>query len=98
MKIYRSTSQIINALGGNRAVAAIFGTTHKAVSNWRVKKFPANTYVVLQSTLLGMDIYAPNWLWAMKTAKRKRRRRIRSNGRMDPTNRKPISSALRRSV
>lgn len=97
MKTLRSTSLVINALGGNRAVAAHLSTTPKAVSNWRGKKFPANTYVIIQSLLLSLDIYAPTWLWAMKLgkSKRKTRTRTRSHDRVDKAGNRPVHSAVR---
>ena len=91
MKTLTSTRLVIDALGGNRPVAELLGTTHKAVSNWRRSKFPANTYVVLQLHLLGMDIHAPTWLWAMKTGKRKQKGKSNAKSkRVDKAGGRPV--------
>jgi hypothetical protein len=90
MKTLTSTRLVIDALGGNRGVAALLGTTNKAVSNWRRSQFPANTYVALQLELVGKGIFAPNWLWAMKKVKRKRKRKGLDNERVDRTGRRQI--------
>lgn len=68
MKKLTTTVDIIEALGGNKAVAAILGADPKAVSNWRYFGiFPANTYVALKRALKKAGYSAPDELWAMKT-------------------------------
>jgi hypothetical protein len=66
MKLLNSTRKVIIALGGNRLVADLVGSTPKAVSNWRRTRFPANTYVILMFWLNRNGYRAPNSLWAIK--------------------------------
>jgi hypothetical protein len=67
MNELRTTSEIINALGGNKAVAALLPDTQAdAVSNWRNSRFPANTYVALKSALKHRGFCASDRLWNMK--------------------------------
>jgi hypothetical protein len=62
-----TTSEVIEALGGNRPVADLTGSTHKAVSNWRgFPKFPANTYLAMTAALATIGKTAPASLWGMK--------------------------------
>ena len=71
-----TATDIIDALGGNAAVARLTSSTAKAVSNWRgFGKFPSNTFLVLKSELMRLGISAPDHLWSMREptpAKRKR--------------------------
>lgn len=63
----RTTDDVIDALGGNRAVGEITASNAKAVSNWRASNsFPSNTYVALQAALKGIGKSAPDALWSMK--------------------------------
>jgi hypothetical protein len=75
-RAFTSTSQIIEALGGNAATAALTGRRPSAVSNWRRSDhFPANTYVTLRDALAALGFEAPDWLWDMgRRAHRKPRR------------------------
>lgn len=69
----QTASQIIDALGGNAAVAKLTSTTAKAVSNWRAyDRFPANTYLLLKSELVKLGHSAPDRLWSMRERKRER--------------------------
>jgi len=62
-----TTSDVIEALGGNPAVAEITGSTTKAVWNWRgFKAFPSNTYIMLTEALRAKGLSAPDSLWGMK--------------------------------
>ena len=76
MTIFETTTEIIDALGGNSAVAQLTSSSAKAVSNWRgFGKFPSNTFLVLKSELMRLGISAPDHLWSMREptpAKRKR--------------------------
>lgn len=64
-----TTSDVMDALGGNLAVAELTGSNNKAVWNWRVAEtFPANTYVALTEALLAKGKTAPASLWGMKSA------------------------------
>jgi hypothetical protein len=61
------TSEIIDMLGGNRAVAALTSSSHKAVSNWRAAGvFPSNTFLVLKAELTRRGMSAPDHLWSMR--------------------------------
>jgi hypothetical protein len=75
-RAFTSTSQIIQALGGSAATAALTGRRPSAVSNWRRNDhFPANTYVTLRDALAALELEAPDWLWDMgPRAHRKPRR------------------------
>lgn len=66
---YHTTSDVIEALGGNMAVARVLNASPQAVSNWRrFDTFPSNTYVALSAALRAIDKSAPPSLWAMKGA------------------------------
>ena len=63
----KTTSEVMDALGGNSAVAEITGSTVKAVWNWRgFETFPSNTYVAMTEALLQKGMSAPATLWGMK--------------------------------
>jgi len=68
-----TTSRVIDRLGGNKDVAALTGSTDKAVSNWRRSKFPAASYVTLKGTLMDMGLHAPDTLWTMRTKPRRKK-------------------------
>ena len=62
---------VLDALGGNVAVAKLTGSNPKAVWNWRsAKSFPANTYVAITSALAGVGKSAPPELWDMRAPQR----------------------------
>ena len=61
-----STSQVIDALGGNQAVVTLTGYSPQRVSNWRgFQTFPSNTYVILTDALAKVGKSAPASLWGM---------------------------------
>ena len=68
-----TTSKVIDKLGGNKEVAALTGSTDKAVSNWRKSKFPAASYVTLKGMLMDMGLHAPDALWTMRTRPRRKK-------------------------
>ena len=69
MEMLKTTSEVVEALGGYLAVAEITGSKPKAVSNWpRFDTFPARTYVALTSALLAKGQTAPAKLWGMQAA------------------------------
>jgi hypothetical protein len=69
---------IISALGGNQKVATMTHTDPKAISNWRsLGKFPAATYVALQTRLKQMGLSAPDKLWGMRGARHVKKRKAR---------------------
>lgn len=69
----KTTIDVIDTLGGNKAVAVLLGTTAKAVANWRYSgEFPAHTYLALQDALQRRGHTANRALWAMTVAARGR--------------------------
>jgi len=67
MEELSTTSEVLDALGGNGAVAEITGSTTKAVWNWRgFNTFPSNTYVAMTDALRAIGKTAPASLWGMK--------------------------------
>jgi hypothetical protein len=64
-KMLHSTVDVIEALGGTKAVAELTGRTYPAAFNWRYSKFPANTYLAIQSALKERGLEAPPELWGM---------------------------------
>ena len=66
-----STSDVIDKLGGTRAVANLFGCGVNAVSNWRVSnRFPADTYEALTAELTRHGHAASASLWGFRKSKR----------------------------
>ena len=62
-----TTSDVMDALGGNPGVAKLTGSKPKAVWNWRsFDKFPSNTYAVMIEALQERGKTAPASLWGMK--------------------------------
>lgn len=56
----------MDALGGNKAVAALTGRKYNAAYNWRMfGAFPADTYLVMQTALHARGFMAPASLWGM---------------------------------
>lgn len=67
MDVLKTTSEVMDALGGNIPVAELTGSRPKAVSNWRASgTFPSNTYVAITEALLAKGKTAPVALWGMK--------------------------------
>lgn len=66
MEQIHTTTEVIEALGGTSAVAALTGRTYAAAFNWRsAVKFPANTYIALSRALEDKNLKAPTSLWGM---------------------------------
>ena len=86
-RAFTSTNQVIEALGGNAAVAALTGRWPGAVSNWRsLDHFPANTYVIMRDALEALGHEAPpDWLWDMAPRAHRKPRRAKAVAR------KPVS-------
>lgn len=64
----QTTAEVIQALGGYRAIAKITGRKDGAASNWgRFETFPANTYVAIRTALAERGLSAPDRLWGMKS-------------------------------
>lgn len=61
-----TTSSVMDALGGNRAVSELTGRSATAVSNWRASEnFPSNTYLCMTDALRASGFVAPASLWRM---------------------------------
>ena len=71
----KTTTEIIDALGGNLKVAALTSSKPKAVSRWRGTTFPANTYLIIKAELLRLGVSAPDHLWSMREPPAVRRKR-----------------------
>jgi hypothetical protein len=68
MEELTKTAEVMDALGGNLAVAELTGSKPKAVWNWRgFKTFPTNTYIVMINALRQKGKTAPASLWGMKS-------------------------------
>jgi hypothetical protein len=66
-----SAAEVIQELGGEQNLAAMFDVHHKAVANWKYFGiFPASTYVTLKNMLKKRGKTAPDELWAMRGPKR----------------------------
>lgn len=63
-----TTRDVVIALGGTKAVAALTARKYSAAANWVCDsgQFPANTYVVLNAALASVGKSAPPSLWGMK--------------------------------
>jgi hypothetical protein len=62
----KSSIEVIDKLGGTAAVAELTGRKYNAVWMWRAfGKFPANTYLAIQSALKERGLEAPPELWGM---------------------------------
>lgn len=62
----KTTSDVMDILGGNTIVAEITGRSAQAVSNWRkFSTFPSNTFVILKAALAVKGYIAPDSLWGM---------------------------------
>lgn len=61
-----TAAEVMDALGGNAAVADLTGSRATAVSNWRsFGKFPAKFYVLMTDELRRRGLRAPALLWGM---------------------------------
>ena len=76
MKILKTTSEVMDALGGNQAVSQLTGRTAQAVSNWRrFDSFPSNTFVAMTAALAMSGQFAPASLWGMRAAEMQAKRK-----------------------
>jgi hypothetical protein len=78
-RTFASTSEVIEALGGVAAVAALTGRWPSAVSNWHgIPHFPSNTYVIMRDALLALGHDPPpDWLWDMTPRAHRKPRRAK---------------------
>jgi hypothetical protein len=86
-RTFASTTEVIEALGGTAAVAAMTGRLPGAASNWlNIDHFPSNTYVIMRDALLALGHEAPpDWLWDMAPRAHRKPRRAKAVAR------KPVS-------
>ena len=65
-----SASDLIDRLGGNSVVAAMFDPplTPNAVGNWRERGLPPETFYALTTILNQRGLYAPPTLWKQREA------------------------------
>ena len=67
MAICTNVSEVIEKLGGNKAVAALTRRTIAAVSNWKAAGyFSAATYLVMAAELDRLGHEAPPELWRIE--------------------------------
>jgi hypothetical protein len=59
--------QVINALGGNNAVAALFGLDVRVVLNWRSRGMPSDTYAALAPLLTARGLHFPLALFGQRS-------------------------------
>jgi len=65
-----TTTAVIEALGGTRAVAKLTGSTYAAAFNWRsFETFPSKTFIVMSDALAAAGMSASPSLWGMVEAK-----------------------------
>ncbi len=69
-KSLATTTEVIKALGGNKAVEELVGARYpQQVSNWRsAGTFPPHVYFVMTEALKAKGLYAPAALWRMTAA------------------------------
>lgn len=71
MEELQTTSEIIDELGGNRAVGELTGSKPKAVSMWRTNgRFPWHTQSPITEALKARGKSVPSFLWGMKAAEK----------------------------
>ena len=63
--VLNSASEVIDSLGGTKAVASALKMAPQAVSQWRERKLPSHTFLALQALLKAKGLYAPPELWGM---------------------------------
>lgn len=66
----KTTSDIVNFLGGNQAVAELLGVSKQAVVNYKATgTFPASSYFLIRNALKKRNRIPPDDLWAMRLPK-----------------------------
>lgn len=66
MIVLETVDEIIDSLGGTNEVARALGTSASAVSQWRNRGLPPDTFLVLYGLLRAKNMTAPASLWSMK--------------------------------
>lgn len=67
-KQIKRVDEVIDALGGAKEVADLFAIGRNAVSQWKTRGFPPETYVVMQERLARKGFCAAPALWNMRGA------------------------------
>jgi hypothetical protein len=62
----KTVADVIDALGGRVPVAKMFGVTQNAVSQWKTRGFPPETYVAFTCALRKRRLSASASLWQMR--------------------------------
>jgi len=63
--VLNTVDEVIDSLGGNKAVAKALKIAPHAVIRWRDRKLPAHTFLAIQALLRVKGLYAPPELWGM---------------------------------
>jgi hypothetical protein len=63
-----TADEVIDRLGGPTEVSRLIGVSIQAVTNWRTRGLPPETFVVLTTELNKKSLYAPPALWRMREA------------------------------
>ena len=66
------TADLIDVLGGTKAICDLLNVGQQAVSHWRVHdRLPAHTYPVIQTELMkrGLSADLSVWRWDRRTRK-----------------------------
>jgi hypothetical protein len=67
MRELKTAAEVFEALGGIAGVAKIAGTSYNAASNWKsFNRFPARTFLLIQSELDALGLRADPALWGME--------------------------------
>ncbi len=61
-----NADDVIDVLGGTFELARLFGANPRAVSNWRRRGLPPETYWQLKKALNDMGFDAPRALWKQR--------------------------------
>jgi hypothetical protein len=64
----QTPGDVIDRLGGTVAVAKLMGTDPRAVSNWRVRGLPPETFHAMDGLLRAKGLHAPPSLWRQREA------------------------------
>ena len=74
MKSRNAANKIINAIGGNAAFARWWGCSPKTVSMWRLRGFPAKTFMTMAHAIRDeFDLEAPPIAWSQVPLRRRKR-------------------------
>lgn len=61
-----TASEAIEALGGTKAVAELFGFEYRVVQNWHARGLPAHTFWTFKRLLSEKGMFAPASLWRQR--------------------------------